>query len=449
MRTQLRVGSSTLTFPAVELKTEPTVSAPRVIDLALRTGELLLGSGEGGEDVEAAMLGVKSAYGLERSQTNVTFNSITISHQPSLVDPPVTGERVVRRRAVDFNRLDEAHLLLDDITNEDLSLEEAYHRLADIRRNRHPYSKWVVMAATGGVASSASIMVGAGPVIAAVAFLAAVAGDRLAQALATRGVPEFYQFVLAAMPAAILAAVMIKLEIGVKPYAVVTGGLFATLPGRALVAAVQDGLTGFYITAAARLLEVAYLIIGLICGISLVLYCAAQLEIDFNVEGAFDIKSNPPVQILAAAGVSLTFAILVQARQAVLPLAAAGGAISWAVCQVMIGTKAAPVLATLIASGLIGLLGQLLARVQRVSALPYIVPAIGPLLPGSALYQGLLEISHSDFDEGMRGLTTAASLALVLAIGVNLGSEVSRFVLPAPDRNLRESRAAAKRTRGF
>ena len=58
----------------------------------------------------------------------------------------------------------------------------------------------------------------------------------------------------------------------------ITGGLFALLPGRALVAAVQDGLTGFYITASARLLEVMYLFIGIIMGVLVVLYLGLQLD---------------------------------------------------------------------------------------------------------------------------------------------------------------------------
>ncbi|WTW93204.1 threonine/serine exporter family protein [Streptomycetaceae bacterium NBC_01309] len=447
LRTRLRF-SSTLGTDAPE-KNEPGVSVPRVLDLALRTGELLLASGEAGEDVEAAMLGVTDAYGLERCTPNVTFTVITLSYQPSLVDAPVTSERVVRRRATDYTRLDAAHRLVEDITTGEVSLEDAYHRLVEIRRNRHPYPYWLVLVATGLVAATASVLVGGGPVVACAAFFAAVVGDRLATGLAKRGVPEFYQFVLAAMPAAAIAVGLIKADIGVQPYAVVTGGLFALLPGRALVAAVQDGLTGFYITASARLLEVFYLIIGIICGIAIMLYVGDQLGVDIDVEGSFFPKSNPPVQLLAAAGLSLTFAVLVQVRNHVLPIAAAGGAVSWSIFEVLRIAGAAPILATVVATGVVGLLGQLLARAGRTSALPYVIPAIGPLLPGSAMYQGMLGLALGHTDRGWAGLVNAAGLALALAVGVNLGSEVARFVLPAPQRGGREKRAAAKRTRGF
>ncbi|NEE17183.1 threonine/serine exporter family protein, partial [Streptomyces sp. SID7499] len=74
-------------------ETGPAV--PRVLDLTLRIGELLLAGGEGAEDVEAAMFAVTRSYGLDRSEPTVTFTLLSISHQPSLVDDPVTASRTV------------------------------------------------------------------------------------------------------------------------------------------------------------------------------------------------------------------------------------------------------------------------------------------------------------------------------------------------------------------
>jgi hypothetical protein len=49
-------------------------------------------------------------------------------------------------------------------------------------------------------------------------------------------------------------------------------------------------------------------------------------------------------------------------------------------------------------------------------------------------------------DAGLVSLATAASLAMAIAIGVNLGSEISRLFLRIGSP---EKRRAAKRTRGF
>ncbi|GAA2927818.1 hypothetical protein GCM10020221_24710 [Streptomyces thioluteus] len=88
--------------------------------------------------------------------------------------------------------------------------------------------------------------------------------------------------------------------------------------------------------------------------------------------------------------------------------------------------------ATAIAAGLVGLFGQLLSRYQYTSALPYVTAAIGPLLPGSAVYFALLNFAKNEMNTGMASLSRAAALALAIAIGVNLGSETARMFLVVP-----------------
>jgi hypothetical protein len=52
--------------PAQKQEDESGPAVPRVLDLTLRIGELLLAGGEGAEDVEAAMFAVCRSYGLDR-----------------------------------------------------------------------------------------------------------------------------------------------------------------------------------------------------------------------------------------------------------------------------------------------------------------------------------------------------------------------------------------------
>ncbi len=437
-----------------EEDTDTGPSAPRVLDLTLRIGELLLAGGEGAEDVEAAMFGVAHAYGLDRCEPTVTFTLLTITYQPSLVDDPVSLSRTVRRRGTDYNRLSAVYRLVADITDGDVTLEEAYGRLAEIRRNRHPYSKGTLTVASGLLAGAASTLVGGGWVVFLLAALGAMLGDRLAWFFSQRGMPEFYQFVAAAMPPAVLGVLVqlfaADLGLAIRASAVVTGGLFPLIPGRALVAAVHDGLTGFYITASARLLEVVYLVVGIVCGVLLVLYIGAEMGAQFDPEG-LDIRSRPLLQLLAAMLLALTFCVLLQQERSTVLLATLNGGVAWLVYGAMADTGGIdPVAATAAAAGLVGLFGQLMSRYQFVSALPYITAAIGPLLPGSAIYFGLIGIAQGDLDHGLQNLSRAAALALAIAIGVNLGNELARLFIKAPGQESPlPGRRAAKRTRGF
>ncbi|EGX55739.1 hypothetical protein SZN_31339 [Streptomyces zinciresistens K42] len=450
MRTMLRMPVTERPAPEKVPKAEEEGPAvPRVLDLTLRIGELLLAGGEGAEDVEAAMFAVCRSYGLDRCEPNVTFTLLSISYQPSLVDDPLSAARTVRRRGTDYTRLAAVYQLVDDLSDAEthISLEEAYRRLAEIRRNRHPYPTWVLTLASGLLAGAASVLVGGGLLVFVAAAVGAMLGDRLAWLCAGRGLPEFYQFTVAAMPPAAIGVALTLSQVEVKASAVITGGLFALLPGRALVAGVQDGLTGFYITASARLLEVMYFFVGIVAGVLVVLYFGVNLGAKLNPDAALSISERPYWQIAASMLLSLTFAVLLQQERSTVLAVTLNGGVAWSVYGAMYyAGDLSPVASTAVAAGLVGLFGQLMARYRFASALPYTTAAIGPLLPGSATYFGLLSIAQNEVDAGLVSLATAASLAMAIAIGVNLGSEISRLFLRIGSL---EKRRAAKRTRGF
>jgi uncharacterized membrane protein YjjP (DUF1212 family) len=432
---------------------EAGLSVPRVLDLTLRIGELLLAGGEGAEDVEAAMFGVTHAYGLDRCEATVTFTLISVTHQPSLVDAPVSLSRTVRRRGTDYTRLAAVFQLVDDISSGEVTLEESYGRLATIRRNRHPYTKWQLTIAAGLLAGAASTLVGGGWQVFLLAALGAMLGDRLAWLAASRGLPEFYQFVAAAMAPAALgvgwAAGHTTGREEVQAAAIITGGLFALIPGRALVAGVQDGLTGYYLTASARLLEVVYLSVGIVCGVLAVLYIGETSGVRLDPE-LMRRATRPGVQLGAALLLSLSFCILLQqAKTTVLPATLNGG-VAWLIYGAMHDTAdLSPFAATAAGAGMVGLFGQLQSRYRFTSSLPYVTAAIGPLLPGSAVYLGLLGFAQGDVNTGLENLLRASTLALAIAVGVNLGNEVARLFLTAPGLTSPIGRRGAKRTRGF
>jgi uncharacterized membrane protein YjjP (DUF1212 family) len=395
------------------------------------------------------MFAVCRSYGLDRCEPNVTFTLLSISYQPSLVDDPVSASRTVRRRGTDYTRLQAVFRLVDDLTDPEtsISLEDAYRRLAEIRRNRHPYPGWALTGASGLLAGAASMLVGGDPIVFVAAALGAMLGDRLAWLCAGRGLPEFYQFMVAAMPPAAIGVALTLAHVPVAASAVITGGLFALLPGRALVAGVQDGLTGFYITAAARLLEVMYFFVGIVAGVLVVLYFGVKLGAELDPNAALHLAERPVVQIVASMLLSLTFAVLLQQERSTVLWVTLNGGVAWSVYGALhYPGGLSPVASTAVAAGLVGLFGQLLSRYRFASALPYTTAAIGPLLPGSATYFGLLSIAQNNVDKGLVSLANAVSLAMAIAIGVNLGSEISRLFLRFGSAG---GRRAAKRTRGF
>ncbi|MFC4912634.1 threonine/serine ThrE exporter family protein [Actinomadura gamaensis] len=424
---------------------------PRAIGLTLRVGELLLASGESTERVNEAMLSLAVAYELPRAEVQVTFTSLLVSAHPGNGAPPVTGARSIRRRTPAYWRLTELHKLVQEASIGMLALDDALRRLHDIKRGRAPYPPWLMVVCLGLIAGSASILVGGGPLVAATAFVATLFGDRAAAALARRGIAEFFQNTVAAAIAATAAALVVAAGHQGHASTIVTGAILALLPGRPLVASIQDGITGDLVSAGARLLEVFFIIAAIVAGLGVVVYTAVRLNVDINV-GHLPVSPAllKPLPVLAAAVVALTFAVCLAVPRDVLIPAGVSGGLIWVLYALLLNWEVTPVLASAVSAVIVGMLGSMLARRRHAPSLPYIVPAISPLLPGTLLYRGMVELNTGAAQQGALSLVAALSVALALGAGVNLGGELVRaFQSVGLSASGRWARPAARRTRGF
>ncbi|MGH3736426.1 MAG: threonine/serine ThrE exporter family protein [Micromonosporaceae bacterium] len=449
--TKLRAQAARRAEEAYEEEEPEDPATYRAMDLALRVGELLLGSGEGTETVNEAMRSLAVAYGLPRSETAVTFTAISLSCQPGGGAAPVTGERVVRRRYPDYTRLVATHKLVEDAALGLVDLDEAFDRLRTIKRRRSRYPSWLVALSLPLLAASASLLTGGSTLVAAIAFLSTVVAERTTALLARRGVAEFYQYAAAATIASGTGIGLIASGISLPASAVITGAIMALLPGRPLVASVQDGITGSFVSAGARLLEVFFIVAAIVSGVGLSVYVATRLGVTMPL-GALPYigASLRPAQVIGAIGISVTFAMSLLAPLRAVAASAVGGGLIW-LAYVLLRTNDVPqVMASGVAAAAVGLLAHLVARWQRSPALPYVVPVIGPLLPGTLLYRGLVEMNLGDVNQGLLNLSQAIAVALALAVGISVGGELVRTlrgngtvgVSPA-------NRPAARRTRGY
>lgn len=449
---RLRAQANRRAGDAYDPEEEPEEPATyRAMELALRVGELLLASGEGTETVNEAMRSLSVAYGLPRSEAAVTFTAISLSCQPGKGAAPVTGERVVRRRSPDYSRLVATHKLIEEAALGLLDLDEAFDRLQTIKRRRSRYPGWLVALSLPLLAASASVLTGGGALVAGIAFLSTVVAERTTALLARRGIAEFYQYAAAATIASATGIGLIASGISLPASAVITGAIMALLPGRPLVASVQDGITGAFVSSGARLLEVFYILAAIVSGVGLSVYVATRLGVTMPLGALPAIGvSMRPAQLIGAIGISVTFAMSLLAPLRAVLASAVGGGLIWLAYVLLRSNEVPPVMAAGIAAAAIGLLAHLFARLQRSPALPYVVPVIGPLLPGTLLYRGLVELNLGDVNQGLLNLSQAIAVALALAVGISVGGELVRSlrgngtVGTSPG-----NRPAARRTRGY
>lgn len=392
----------------------------RLLDLALRAGAVMLASGAGTVEVEHAMLVLCRAWGLAGCEVDVTFTSMTASYLRGEEREPVTALHVVRHRSVDYGRLDAVHELQDDLRAGRISPETAALRLERIESTptRHGPANAL---GWGGMAAAFVVLLGGGPLAAVVGFGVACMVYLANRWLARRGAPDLF---LAAGGAAVATGVALVLEAvhaPVSPSLVVSGGIMILVPGYALVASLQDAITGFPISGAARGLEVALAAIGIAAGVALAVYVAAAVGVHAEV-GTGDVGSlvRFPVQIAAAGVAGILYSVATSTPRRQVGFAGLAAAFGWAAYLGARHLGVSTVAASAAAAVLLGAGGRILAVRRRTHPFLFIVPGLMTLVPGMTTYRGVLAlVEHKAGGSGT--LVEAAATGLAIAAGVVAG----------------------------
>ena len=234
-----------------------------------RIGEVLLSSGAGASDVSAAMNNVARACGLRGFTADVMFTELTMSQQSSPEQPALIQIRQVRYREVDYGDLTGVDHLIRDLVAGQIDRAEAtdpaepdhLHRpLASAvvghrgaRRDGRRASGWC-SAATGWSSwwprpppCSSTLM---------------------QRQMGRRRLPVFYQQVAGGLLATLIAVGVAATPADVSPSLVISTSIVMLLAGVNFLGAIQDALTGFPVTAGARILEAFLATAGVVAGVS-------------------------------------------------------------------------------------------------------------------------------------------------------------------------------------
>jgi uncharacterized membrane protein YjjP (DUF1212 family) len=392
------------------------------LDFLLRLGELLLRSGAGSVDVEASLLASAAAIGLREVEASVTYTQVLVSVAGHDADAPVSDLRIVRARAVDHNRLVELHQMVLALTEGELTPAAAYRRLNAIEAAPKRYPRWSVTIAWGVLAGAIAVQLGGGPLLSMVTFCTTVLIDRFGRRLAHRHVPDFYLNFAGAAIVTSVAALLTAVELPVMPPLVVAGGVVVFLPGLALLAAVQDALTGFMVTAAARTMEVLVMAAGILGGLAVALIVARQVGVDMPMQmpPAFTL-AGLPARFVSAGAVAAAMAVAFYVPLRLLPPIFLLGGSGYAAYLGVDHMLSSPSTTRAVVAVGIGVCGYAIASRRRLPALAVVLPAIIPMLPGLTIYTAMLQLTQGNSFLGISELLIAGTDSLALAAGVIFG----------------------------
>ncbi|MEZ0578190.1 threonine/serine exporter ThrE family protein [Nocardioides sp. MH1] len=405
------------------------------LDLCLRVGEMLLSSGAGAADVTATMSALASALGVRRTVVDVTFTQLAMSAQAEPDEPAIVQIRSVTQREIDYEDLTRTDHLVREVVSGRMELKEARAEIARIASSGHARPRWAATLGSGVSCAGIAIMLGGDALVTAVAFVAAVAIVRLQLAMSRRRLPFFYQQVAGGAVATVLAAVVTRSFESVVPVdasLVVTANIVMLLAGIGFMGAIQDALSGFYVTGGARILEAILATAGIIAGVSggISLASAIRFQLPALEPARFDLTSVSVAAVGAGIAAS-AFAYASYAPKRILAPLGVLAAVAMAISQTIDLQDVGSPWATGLAAFVVGLVSYTIAGRMRVPPLVVVVPAVVPMLPGLSIYRGLALLGEAErgfVANGLLAMVTAASVAIALAAGVILGEYVAQPV---------------------
>lgn len=381
-------------------------------------------------------MAVTTAYGLPATQVDITANAITVSVPRGVPGAPVTAMYVVESRSLDYTRLQLATELAQHVVDTTPQPAWVQQRLDTLEGAPHPYPRWVSTVALGVMAGGFSLLLGAGALVVVIATVTTALIDRVGRFLNGWRVPILFQQVVgAALATGVTVALdaVGRLPAATAPSAVVAANIVALLSGLATVGSVQDAITGYPLTAASRMMDIALSSAGILVGVTIALRIGVAAGVDVSVSPNVPVVPlGVPVDVLAGTVGAAAAAV---ASYAPLRAALVAGAAGAAGSLLFFGLQlagAGNIESSFVAAVAIGLAGAVGARRVRVPPLVIAMAGIIPLVPGLTLYRGFVEFVNGQSTAGVGSLVLAAGIALALGAGVLLGP----LLLPSIRREL-------------
>lgn len=405
-----------------------------VFDLAMRIGEGMLTNGAAASEVTATVLRIISSSGIRNVSVTVTFDEVSISYLPDPEAAPFTRIRAAGARIQDFTKLEAFEQIAEDYVKGAATLEESTARIALVPSAAPSYPSWLVAAALALMGGAAAYGLGAGILVTLAATATAAFLAVQTESLVRRRIPLFYVQAAGGFVAAAAAIAVHLIDPARSSSIVVVACLIILLAGLTSIGAMQDAITGWYVTASARMVETIMLTVGLIVGVRGGLLAADLLGADLSVSAPMSVSlSSVPVVLVSGALMGLGYAISVQTPPRSLAWCAVIAAVSALGANLLTDTGIERVWAVGATSLAAGVIAVLMAQQVRAPALTFVMAGVIPLVPGSRIYAGLLLIG-TDLTAGAAKLFEAGEVAVALAAGAVLGQLLAARALGATGR---------------
>ena len=137
---------------------------------------------------------------------------------------------------------------------------------------------------------------------------------------------------------------------------------------------------------------------------------------------------NALIEILAAGGGTLFFAIFYNMRGSKLITAGLGGMLTWSVCLSLTWLTGSRYIAYLVSAMVASIVAEILARLFKTPTTTFIVPILIPLIPGGGLFYTMSAAVERDWTFFASKGQETFFLFCMLAAGIMAASSVKKMI---------------------
>lgn len=206
---------------------------------------------------------------------------------------------------------------------------------------------------------------------------------------------------------------------------VIVGTLMLLVPGLLFTNSIRDVIYGDSLSGINRLVQVMIIAVALAVG------TGAGAALGQKIFGTLP-PANPAadsfwLQILGSLIGSTGFCLLFNIHGPGMLLCLAGDIVSWSCYTLCVKLGCTELMGFFIAAAICAIYAEAMARVRRCPATPYLVVALFPLIPGSAIYHTMAYAVEGQMESFLYTGTHTAAIAGALAAGILLVSTTFRM----------------------
>ncbi|MDT0188673.1 threonine/serine exporter ThrE family protein [Rothia terrae] len=403
-------------------------SSTKIFEFLFDAGEGLLRSGASAASTTKTLLAICAQAGLKNVTVSIIVGQLTVSYQPEDGSYPISRVHNITPGILDIwwrsrseNTIERFLLGEIDIDQADREFKQFYQR----QKNRSTW--WWTTSGYGILGMGFSILLGGDFVTTLGAVLVSMCVSMLFRWLSRVGAPGIFSYAAGGFIAVLLAAGFMMLTNTNQATICVVSALAARLAGVTAYAVIQDSITGWYLSAAGRFVDIAVCTAGLISGVAAAI-AAANPFIGDDVQLVELVTADTGswfYSILGAALVAGGFALASGGLKIRLVAMTVLGSLAQALYLVMTKIYNVETFFAIFAVGtIIGGICVMVSRKVSLTSNALMLVALLPLFPGLMIYQGALSYFFGIGDSG-----TSLMEALVTTYCLSMGGTLGQYLV--------------------